>query len=39
MAIAQELTETPDWTIDEEVLCAKIMSEVERGQVKIYRLR
>lgn len=39
MATAQEVTETPDWTPEEETMCLKILSQVEKGEVKIYRLR
>lgn len=39
MATAQEYTETPDWTMDEVVKCTKIISEIEKGEVKLYKLR
>ncbi len=39
MTATQELTETPDWTPEEEVLCAKIMSQIEKGEVNIQKLR
>jgi len=39
MALTQELTETPNWTIDEELMCAKIMTQVEKGEIKLFKLR
>jgi len=39
MAITQELTETPDWTMEEEKMCAKIMSQIEKGEINYHRLR
>jgi len=35
----QAITETPDWTLDEIVMCTKIMREVEEGKIKIHTLR
>jgi len=39
MATTQELTETPDWTPEEEAMCAKILNEVRMGEVKLTRIR
>jgi len=39
MAVSQELTETPDWTTEEEMMCAKIITQVENGEIKILKLR
>ena len=39
MALAQELTETPEWTAEEETMCAKILTGVQKGEIKIHRLR
>jgi len=39
MSVTQEITETPDWTMQEELLCEKILNEVASNQIKIYKLR
>ena len=39
MAQTQELTETPDWTVEEEQMCARILDKINKGQVKLYELR
>ncbi len=39
MALTQEQTETPDWTVEEEQICAKILNEINKGEVKLYELR
>jgi len=39
MATTQEMTETPDWTPEEEVMCAKILDEVQKGRVKLFQVR
>ena len=39
MATTQELTETPDWTPEEEVMCAKILDQVQKGEEKLIRIR
>jgi len=39
MSITQELTETPDWTPEEEAMCAKILNEVRKGEVKLTLIR
>ena len=31
--------ETPDWTIEEELMCIRILNEVLSGKCKVYRLR
>jgi len=39
MAITQEQTKTPEWTVEEEQMCAKILNEIRKGEVKLYQLR
>ena len=39
MSVTQEVTETPDWTMQEELMCEKILNEVANDEVKIYKLR
>jgi len=39
MAATQELTETPEWTPEEETMCAKILNEVKLGKTKLIRIR
>ena len=39
MSVTQEVTETPDWTMQEELMCQKILKEVANNEVKIYKLR
>ena len=39
MAAIQELTETPEWTTEEETMCAKILNEVKLGKTNLIRIR
>jgi len=39
MTQTQEQTETPDWTAEEEQMCAKILNEINKGETKLYELR
>jgi hypothetical protein len=39
MSVIQEITETPDWTREEEFMCVRIMKEVANNEIKIYKLR
>ncbi len=39
MVLTQGQTKTPEWTVHEEQICAKILNEIRTGKVKLYQLR
>ncbi len=39
MSLTQTQTKTPEWTLHEEQLCAKILKEINNGEVKLHQLR
>ena len=39
MSLTQEPTKTPEWTMHEEQVCAKILNGIRKGEIKLYQLR
>ena len=39
MTATQSITETPEWTMEEELMCAKILNQVIKGEEELIRIR